>query len=73
MEAEAVLARCANGRPDLDYRWVQHGPGHSHPILKQDCCDLHAALDTKSLPTATPQLACNSLLHQDIAVISTLF
>ena len=31
MEAVPTRCGCANGSPDLDYRWVQHGPGHSHP------------------------------------------
>jgi hypothetical protein len=39
--------------------WITDGysTGRAILILKQDCCDLHAALNTKSLPTATPLAA----------------
>jgi hypothetical protein len=38
---------CADGRPHLDYRWVQHGPGHSHPqtrLLWSACGAQHQEL-----------------------------
>ena len=73
LSASAVPARCAcaNGSPDLDYRWVQDGPGHSHPqpqtrLLWSACAQHQELADSNAA-------GCYSLqLQSSLGCVSTL-